>query len=1097
MSHRRVSGAGTDHKASPSRDEFDGGEVEDDGSDAGSTGLYNAVSGGNVYNRPAVNEDETAESILGSLLKEKKSSAEPNDGSTISLNNGSDNEEEADSVMMEEMQNTLTFLSEQFGSLGSEGNSLEDGSAPGANSSGGSGGGQAAQLNGGGAAIVRIRQEYEKLHKLFLQSRRNEQALVKRCRDFSNELTANAAKVQAALRLSQNDRAVIMSLKKEVKKAWKMVEASSEKESRSAEAIARLKIEVDGLRRKISDGSSPARGGNVPTAAPAGVVMNGGYNKMIENQLSQEQAIHALTEERDNLQSQLEEAQSEVTRLEQANTVLEHTGADLLDKQMNTAKEMETLKDLLAKKKGEHEKEAHTRERLEQALQSSKAEIAKRDADVAQKSSEVNRLKEHIARVEGQIKDDKDRLGKEQRDKEGVQSKLRNLEKEYEDLSLDNTKLMTSMQQQTVELKVWEDQIDNYKENYKSMARVKEFMQKKVKILEESKMECEMERDTLRHLEAAKKQVEQLTRERDVAQKNFVKATGATQRQLGLSKLAEQARRNLEHEIAAYREEASKMRKLIYSLEKDRDRHANEAGKIEQDLVAKEEELKIKEMLVFDSRKKITEFERKLKEQQSLYENVRADRNLYSKNLVESQDEINEMKRKVKIMGHQIEQLKEEIASKDANIAKEHFEHARLEKEKESLAATIARLQQQLDDAQQVIQNRLAEENKLRHIIADADADRIRRKAEYETVVQERDILGTQLIRRNDELSLLYEKIKIQTSTLNKGEVQYHERLEDIRVLRLEIRRLRRERAILQTETQNVAKLRTEIYRLQRDILRERTRVKVLEEELESPMNVHRWRKLSGSDPSTFELISKVQALQRRLIAKTEEIVERDLVIRQRERTCEEIRDLLRRQPGPEVLEELRAARATAKAKSRECKSLASELNMYHSQSNEHRYEIERLTRELQEMKARHYAARQLERAVGAAAAADPKAALYPNPRVARSKAAPGSGGSGGGGAARRLTTSGGGARRPVSRPRRAPNGGAAPASGGGGRSAPPRSLPPIAGAERMEAGAAEPVQGGVPGWAGVEDSAPHVEPGAWEAHQPESRAGGLVAVDG
>jgi archaellum component FlaC len=78
--------------------------------------------------------------------------------------------------------------------------------------------------------------------------------------------------------------------------------------------------------------------------------------------------------------------------------------------------------------------------------------------------------------------------------------------------------------------------------------------------------------------------------------------------------------------------------------------------------------MKMKEMLIFDSRKKITDLEKKLKEQQTLYENVRADRNLYSKNLIESQDEINEMKRKVKIMTHQIEQLKEEIGNKDSGM---------------------------------------------------------------------------------------------------------------------------------------------------------------------------------------------------------------------------------------------------------------------------------------------------------------------------------------------------------------------------------------------------------------------------------------------
>jgi predicted nucleic acid-binding Zn ribbon protein len=180
--------------------------------------------------------------------------------------------------------------------------------------------------------------------------------------------------------------------------------------------------------------------------------------------------------------------------------------------------------------------------------------------------------------------------------------------------------------------------------------------------------------------------------------------------------------------------------------------------------------------------------------------------------------------------------------------------------------------------------------------------------------------LGTQLIRRNDELSLLYEKIKIQTSTLNKGEIQYRERLEDIRVLKLEIKRLRREKAILQTETQNVEGLRSEIFKLQREVLKERTRVKVLEEELESPMNIHRWRKLAGSDPSTYELITKIQTLQKRLIAKTEEVVEKELIIAQKEKLYREVKEVLQRQPGPEIVEELRIVKDAVKSKLRECK---------------------------------------------------------------------------------------------------------------------------------------------------------------------------------
>jgi len=65
-------------------------------------------------------------------------------------------------------------------------------------------------------------------------------------------------------------------------------------------------------------------------------------------------------------------------------------------------------------------------------------------------------------------------------------------------------------------------------------------------------------------------------------------------------------------------------------------------------------------------------------------------------------------------------------------------------------------------------------------------------------VVKERDLIGAQLIRRNDELTLLYEKMKIMASTLHKGELQYNERAEDVRILKLEIRHLRCKLSVLE-----------------------------------------------------------------------------------------------------------------------------------------------------------------------------------------------------------------------------------------------------------------------------------------------------------
>lgn len=75
-------------------------------------------------------------------------------------------------------------------------------------------------------------------------------------------------------------------------------------------------------------------------------------------------------------------------------------------------------------------------------------------------------------------------------------------------------------------------------------------------------------------------------------------------------------------------------------------------------------------------------------------------------------------------------------------------------------------------------------------------------------VRNERDLLGMQLMKRNEALALLYEKIKIQQSIMNKGDIQYNERLEDISLLKLEIKKQRREKNILNKTVSNVEDLR-------------------------------------------------------------------------------------------------------------------------------------------------------------------------------------------------------------------------------------------------------------------------------------------------
>jgi chromosome segregation ATPase len=205
------------------------------------------------------------------------------------------------------------------------------------------------------------------------------------------------------------------------------------------------------------------------------------------------------------------------------------------------------------------------------------------------------------------------------------------------------------------------------------------------------------------------------------------------------------------------------------------------------------EEVKLKKNMISELKKENLEFEGKLKQQQNLYEAVRSDRNLYSKNLIECQDEVCELKRKFKIATHQITQLKDEIDAKDQALNNEHHLLAIEQKKKDSLESQL-KLEQQRNEMSKQKQIELSNEiTKLNRIIQSATTEHEKLKKDMQAVINERDILGTQLIRRNDELALLYEKIKILQSTLAKGEIQYKDKLEDIRLLKFKISDLQAE----------------------------------------------------------------------------------------------------------------------------------------------------------------------------------------------------------------------------------------------------------------------------------------------------------------
>jgi len=794
--------------------------------------------------------------------------------------------------------------------------------------------------------LAGFRDEFQKVFDALVASNSNEQRLMDKCVELNGALNDAATTVDSvAGGAAQGD---IKELQQTIENAQDAISDYQAREIQLKDQIDEYKMKIEEMEELTGEGG----GGGGQKSGQKGDEMSELVRK--EKQLRSEH--DGLVEERDQLRVQVEEARQLQFETEKQRDD-GHTEIDGLNEQLKL-KNTEYDRELRKKKQLEREKTVikHDLDQVQTQINQRQARLQDMQTELEETRADVNKKKLDIERLEQEQAE----LTEENRRLERT--------KDQSDAEVDRAKEDTQMLKR--EMKARDQTLAHVKKEAADLTKFNEKLKKQLKASEDNRIEVESKRNDLktecsrleRELDTLKKQVESdrkhledLARHRDILTKKTMSAGNETEVQKQMVRQQEGRLKHLEQEIAGFKIEAQKQRKLIFSLEKERDRFINEASVSSQNCMQALEKNKVLDNQISDYKKKIKEAELRLKQQQGLYEAVRSDRNLYSKNFLEAQDEITEKKRKLKIMNHQIEQLKEEISTKEGQLSKKHADLEEVAQEKIKLQSNLNALTLQRKKHDKIVKDLKKQQVNLERMLHDVTAELDRKKKQFEEVVNERDILGTQLIRRNDELRLVYEKIRIQQSTLGKGETQYRQRLDDIRLLKMEIKRLRREKTILNKTVSNVEQLKREVHHAQRSLLRERMRCRALEEELETPMNVHRWRKLKGSDPSTYEKIQKIQTLQKRLIQKTEEVVEKELQIQESEREYVELKQLLARQPGPEVQTQIQIYQQTLKDKQRQLKSMSSELNMYKSQSSEYQYEIERLARELQETKKRYF----------------------------------------------------------------------------------------------------------------------------------------------
>mmetsp|Transcript_128 Transcript_128/g.329 ORF Transcript_128/g.329 Transcript_128/m.329 type:complete len:852 (-) Transcript_128:130-2685(-) len=789
-----------------------------------------------------------------------------------------------------------------------------------------------------------FRAEYEKLYKALMWSHESEKRLTKKIRDLNAEISASAQSVQTAMKTAAEDQQTIANLRRDIEAQQKLMEQSLQKEQQAKQTIDKYKAEIADLQKCIEEGA--------------------GMSAEQELQLSQ------LSAQRDQLEKDRD-------MLEQSTEMLGRIAAGRFQEVQRVEQErgqseddIAQIKQLVEAKRCEVDGEKRRKEDLEQQMKDLRVENEV-------KQEELNNLLHQVRSEEQELQKVEQDVQQADKDEEALQKRIRAKEEEQrkhqEKLDLEserNKRYHQENQERNAQLKAKKEELGKHGDERDKTLKLHEALKKKAKTLEDEKAELESKRNGLKqdlksmqeNSDAARKEadidrkkIEDLLRERDILNKSVVKADEQTKKQIDLVKRQETQAMNLQKDIARWKAEAQEFRKRIFELEKQREKYGIELTQANAKYFAAKEELKTRGALLTELKKQIQNVDAKLNQQKTLYDAVCMDRNLHSKNYEESKEQIAEMRRKFKIMFHQTTALKEEIREKDHRVVRGHFKKKDLMKLNEKLKESKEKAQKRVKNLMIIVETHRTELKKLESSIQEAEQERLAQQKELDGVLGERDILGAQLIRRNEELALLYEKIKIQQSTLQKGEAQYQERLNEISKLRADIRKAKSDVAAAKTQVTNVESLKREIHHLTKTLLREETKARALQAELENPMNVHRWRELEGSDPATFEMIQKVKSLQKLLIAKTEEVVEKDAQIQEKEKLYVQLKNIIARQPGPEVAEQLAWYSQNLKEKTAHMKQMAQELEAYHTQVHDLRDEIDRHNKDFQETKQAYF----------------------------------------------------------------------------------------------------------------------------------------------
>jgi len=737
-----------------------------------------------------------------------------------------------------------------------------------------------------------LKEKYKQLHDRVLTIYQNDNFLLKRAKVIRKELDVEKAKVEKCGEVAKDDDATIQKLKRELAIAENELSVAQEKESMLQVETIELERKKTSLQNEVDDAMAEEE------------------NRMRPHIDAVTKAISDLKEEiestADKFDMYKEERQGAIKRDQELRELMDKADMEIYERKVELAK-LDREPDR-AKKQADIVEKATSTANKELSTLMDKLKLLNNTI----KDHEERRKNMEEQRYELALTLETQRTAIEQREKM-MDAIERNLESEKDS----NFKLVQTSTGLEANLKNLSVALNKERDNLGKTNRDKDSGLRQFRKIEQTKAELKNDRDGLlkqreiltrevNRIKSTRKklkdELEELKRDVDILINNFLKEEIHEKNQSEVLFNLMKHIKLMEKTVVQKLDDEQANAKVIAELSVHRENKSRDASKNKAKVAAAKDDLKVKEVIIKELQKRNNELLARLQQLTEMYSVVKRERSNKAALIQSASQAMSETQEKIKILENELEVLRRESLSKDKSLVRVRRELHDERTNCENLRIEANKLYNGYKQKKKHIQEQCSQINKLNTVINMTEDEMLQLKKRYEVAVEDRNFTGIQLIDRNDELCILYEKCNIQENILKNGQMELSKREEEIRAMAIQLADLQREIEICQKQLPKVKEYEEELASLSEQLEDEKWRTELLEEDLVDPKNASRWRKLGnvkrgprGADnPSenAEELTAKEQELEQKLYREHERLMEKELILEE----VTELSDRLRKQ---------------------------------------------------------------------------------------------------------------------------------------------------------------------------------------------------------